>query len=345
MALAALAILMMLFFYAGARAVMSRQFADPEGAMAVAADKAETGLKKENGKAAWSGEIPEQADDKTDREDAEIRRAAVDALGDRAGTIIVMNPQTGQLYTVVNQNWALRRNWNPASTMKLITALAALDDKVVNPDEQVRVSAKGQQLNLNEALAISNNSYFKSLSAKVGKERFLRYARQFGIGDTTGSPFADESAGYLPGDRDDVDAGRLGAYGDRTQVTPMQLAIFISAIANGGDVVIPHLGADSPRETRHHVNLSPEALQRVIAGMVSAVDHGTGSLAKDASISVAGKTGTVDDKETATGLFLSFAPANEPRIVVVVGIQGKDASGHTAAGVAGKIYRALGNRI
>jgi penicillin-binding protein 2 len=125
----------------------------------------------------------------------------------------------------------------------------------------------------------------------------------------------------------------------------MQLAIFISAIANGGDVVIPHLGADSPRETRHHVNLSPEALQRVIAGMVSAVDHGTGSLAKDASISVAGKTGTVDDKETATGLFLSFAPANEPRIVVVVGIQGKDASGHTAAGVAGKIYRALGNRI
>jgi beta-lactamase regulating signal transducer with metallopeptidase domain/beta-lactamase class D len=345
MALAALAVLMMLFIYAGARAVMSRQFGGPEGAMAVPVDKAETGLKKENGEGALSGEVSEQADDNTDREDAEIRRAAVEALGDRAGTVIVMNPQTGQLYTVVNQNWALRRNWNPASTMKLITALAALDDKVANPDEQVRVSAKGPQLNLNEALAISNNNYFKNLSMKVGKERFLRYARQFGIGDTTGSPFAGESAGYLPDDRDDVDAGRLGAYGDRTLVTPMQLAVFISTIANGGDVVIPHLGADSPRETRHHLNLSPEALQRVIAGMVSAVDHGTGSPAKDAAISVAGKTGTVDGKETATGLFLSFAPANEPRIVVVVGIQGKDASGSRAAGVAGKIYRALGNRI
>jgi beta-lactamase regulating signal transducer with metallopeptidase domain/beta-lactamase class D len=345
LALAALAGLMMLFVYAGARAVMSRQLNGPEGVMVVQAGNADKVLTEEKGKGAGGAEIPQQADDVTENEDLEIRRAAVDALGDRVGTVIVMNPQTGQLYSVVNQNWALRRNWNPASTMKLITALAALDDKVVNPDEQVRISAKGAQLNLNEALALSNNPYFKSLSLKVGRERFLRYARQFGIGSTTGSPFADESAGYLPNDRDDVDAGRLGAYGELTQVTPMQLAVFISTIANGGDVVIPHLGTGSLRETRHHVNLSPDALQRVIAGMVSAVDHGTASLAKNTAISVAGKTGTVDGKETATGLFLSFAPANEPRIVVVVGIQGKDASGSTAAGVAGKIYRALGNRI
>jgi len=345
LALVALAGMMMLFVYAGARAVMSRQLSGPEGVMAVQAGNADKLLTEDRGKGAGGAEIPQRADDITENEDLEIRRAAVDALGDRAGTVIVMNPQTGQLYTVVNQNWALRRNWNPASTMKLITALAALDDKVLNPDEQVRVSAKGTQLNLNEALALSNNPYFKSLSLKVGRERFLRYARQFGIGNTTGSPFAGETAGYLPGDRDDVDAGRLGADGDRTQVTPMQLAVFISTIANGGDVIVPHLGPDFQRQISNHVNLSPEALQRVVAGMVSAVDHGTGSLARNGAVSVAGKTGTVDGKETATGLFLSFAPANEPRIVVVVGIQGKDASGATAAGVAGKIYRAIGNRI
>ena len=83
------------------------------------------------------------ARDETTGEDAEVRRAAVNALGSTAGTVVVMDPKTGRVYTVVNQEWALRRGYKPCSTIKLVTGLAGISENVIAP-EQVDTLAVGR---------------------------------------------------------------------------------------------------------------------------------------------------------------------------------------------------------
>jgi penicillin-binding protein 2 len=71
--------------------------------------------------------------DETTGEDLEVRRIAMEALGNHAGSVVVMDPKTGRVYTVVNQEWALRKGFKPCSTFKLVTGLAGLNDNVINP--------------------------------------------------------------------------------------------------------------------------------------------------------------------------------------------------------------------
>src|SRR2546430_16560623 len=73
------------------------------------------------------------ARDETQGEDPEVRRVALNALAGHAGTVVVMNPKTGQVYTVVNQDWALRRGFKPCSTTKLGTGLAGLTEHGIDP--------------------------------------------------------------------------------------------------------------------------------------------------------------------------------------------------------------------
>src|SRR5438045_1523212 len=105
------------------------------------------------------------AKDDTVGEDLEVRKAAVEALGHHAGTVVVMDPKTGRVYTVVNQDWALRRGFKPCSTIKLVTGVAGISEKVIQPVETVSVGGNNS-LNLTEALAHSNNTYFQ----RVGGE-------------------------------------------------------------------------------------------------------------------------------------------------------------------------------
>ena len=72
--------------------------------------------------------------DSTDGEDLQVRRAAVDALGARAGTIVVMEAQTGKVVTIVNQNWAIRNSFKPCSTIKLVTGVAGINEHVINEE-------------------------------------------------------------------------------------------------------------------------------------------------------------------------------------------------------------------
>ena len=75
------------------------------------------------------------ARDDTTGEDLEVRRAAVKALGNHIGTVVVMDPKTGSVYSIVNQEWALRRGFKPCSTIKLVTGVAGLGEKVIDPSE------------------------------------------------------------------------------------------------------------------------------------------------------------------------------------------------------------------
>ncbi len=288
--------------------------------------------------------------DDTAGEDLEVRRVALDALGGRAGTVIVMEPRTGRVYTVVNQEWAVRRTLQPASTIKLVTGAAGVGEKTLEPAGRVRGSAKEKTLDLTEALARSDNSYFGRLGESVGAERLISYAREFGLGELTGINYEGESAGSLPLSFTGSDASRIGAFGEGIEATPIQLATLVSAIANGGTLVVPRVphtqkeASQFEPQVRRRVGIPREHFERLIPGMIAAVKYGTGRGAFDRSQRVAGKTGTYTDDESPVGIFASYAPAEDPRLVVVVVTRGRNESGPVAAGVAGAIYRALNRR-
>src|SRR5437764_2096116 len=137
------------------------------------------------------------ARDSTTGEDMEVRNAAIAALGNHAGTVVVMEPKSGRVYTVVNQEWALRRGFKPCSTIKLVTGVAGLCEKVIQPIETVSDGGR-YRVDLTDALAYSNNSYFQHVGGEVGFDKMISYARELGLGEKTGINYVNESPGRVP---------------------------------------------------------------------------------------------------------------------------------------------------
>lgn len=283
------------------------------------------------------------ARDDASADDPEARAAAVAALGDRAGAVVALDPRTGRVVTIVNQEWAVRRAVHPASTLKLLTALACLGERAVTPRERLRVEGLEERLDLERALARSNTAYFQEIGERIGREPFLRYAAAYGFGEPTGIDLAGEAAGRLPTDGDYESGLVFGAsYGARA--TPLQLAVFTAAIANGGRLLVPQRspGPVAPR-VRRETGASAADLAAVRLGMVGAVRYGTASASRDRALPVAGKTGT--SRESGVGLYVSFAPVESPRIVVAVLLEGPGVMGGEAAQVAGAFYRSMKGKI
>ena len=292
------------------------------------------------------------AKDDTTGEDLEVRRAAVAALGTRAGTVVVMDPKTGRVYTVVNQEWALRRGFKPCSTIKLMTGLAGLTEKVIDPVQTVSVSDRRYSIGLTDALAYSNNGYFQNVGGRVGFDRLITYARELGLGERTGINHANESPGRVPLMKTGYAVNHMCSHGDDFEVTPIQLANLVSAIGNGGNLLVPHLPR-TPQEDvkfktvlRHKLNIPQEAMRQLIPGMIGSVNYGSGRKAYDPLQTIAGKTGTCIDRDRQwIGLFTSYAPVYNPQLAVVVVAKGSDGRGHAPALVAGQIYKSLRHRF
>ncbi|HWT03074.1 MAG TPA: penicillin-binding transpeptidase domain-containing protein [Pyrinomonadaceae bacterium] len=291
------------------------------------------------------------AKDDTTGEDLEVRRAAVAALGNHAGTVVVMDPKTGRVYTVVNQDWALRRGFKPCSTIKLMTGMAGLTEKVIDPVQTVSVSDRRYAIDLTDALAYSNNGYFQNIGGQVGFDRIISYARELGLGERTGINHANESPGRVPLFKTGFAARRMCSHGDDFEVTPIQLANMVSAIGNGGNLLVPHLPRTPQEEAqfktivRRKINIPQESMQKLVPGMIGAVNYGSGKRAFDASQTIAGKTGTCIGQGSWLGLFTSYAPVHNPRLAIVVVTRGSDARRHFPAYVAGQIYRSLKHRF
>src|ERR1035438_5926062 len=119
--------------------------------------------------------------DNVDGDDLMIRRAAVDALGTQNGSIVAVDPSTGRVLTMVNQKLGLTSGFIPCSTIKLVTALAALSERVVERDTFIHLG-RYMSYNLTTALARSNNQYFAELGKRLGFERVVHYAQMLGLG-------------------------------------------------------------------------------------------------------------------------------------------------------------------
>ena len=294
---------------------------------------------------------PTEGDD-PDGDDLVVRRAAVDALGNQAGSIVVVDPNSGRILTMVNQRLALQSGFTPCSTIKLVTSLAALTEHVVDKDTTLHL---GRYINFNmtNALAKSNNQYFSALGNKLGFERVVHYAQMLGLGEKAGLDVDGEQSGSIaeaPPKWGGV--GLMTAFGEGFSMTPLELVGLISSIANGGTLYYlqyPKNAAgveDFAPRVKRTLDVAPNGIEDIKLGMRGAVDHGTAVRANyNPNENIFGKTGTCTDFRAGShmGWFGSFIASEKRPLAVVVMLTSpvKSVSGPLASGVAGAFYKNL----
>src|SRR5690242_7398880 len=174
--------------------------------------------------------------DVTAGEDAIVRQAAIDALGNMNGTVLAIEPTSGRILAMVNQKLALSSGAQPCSTIKLSVALAALSEDLITKDTEIRLGRRSR-VNLTTALAHSNNAYFEALGRRLGFEKVSFYAHQYGLGELAGYHIPGEQLGTYPQEEISSKLGGVGkmcSFGEGISMTPLQLGAMVSAIANGG---------------------------------------------------------------------------------------------------------------
>ncbi|HLW51659.1 MAG TPA: penicillin-binding transpeptidase domain-containing protein [Candidatus Angelobacter sp.] len=296
------------------------------------------------------------ADDITDGdnfagEDAVVRQAAIDALGNMNGTVVAIDPTSGRILAMVNQKLALSGGAQPCSTIKLAVALAGLSENLITRDAEVPLGRRSQ-MTLTEALARSNNAYFEAVGRRLGFAKVSHYAHQFGLGELAGYDIEGEHLGVFPAH---VLATRLGgvgkmcSFGESISMTPLQLGALVSAIANGGTLYY----LQHPESPEDLLNFQPQVkreleiaplIPEMMDGMAGAVEYGTArSLRINFSEEqILGKTGTCSKAGTRFGWFASYANTDVGRIVTVVFLKGgRPTYGPKAAEITGKFYREL----
>jgi penicillin-binding protein 2 len=288
------------------------------------------------------------AGDKVDGEDPIVRQAAVDALGPLNGSIVVSDPNTGRILTLVNQQLALGGGFQPCSTVKVSVALAALKEGLVERTGPVRF--RKSSMDLTDALAFSNNYYFANLGIKLGYSRMNYYARLFGYGEKAGLNIEGEHPGYFPpAPPKEGGMGMLTSFGEEISQTPLELAALIGAVANGGTLY----WLQYPRTVEEVQTFEPQVKRRldieklipdVKPGMRGAVEFGTARRAKQED-EIFGKTGTCSEGRTHLGWFGSFNEGGGRKLVVVVMLTGgKPSIGSMASSVAGDVYKRLASQ-
>jgi cell division protein FtsI/penicillin-binding protein 2 len=273
----------------------------------------------------------------------------VQALGPYNGSVVVADPTTGRLLTIVNQRLAYQSGFQPCSTIKIVAALAGLSEGVLTEESHFRMGGR-RSMDLTEALAHSNNAFFSSVGYKLGYNRIVQYAQLFGLGEKAGLNLDAEQPGTIAGEPPSDGVGMMTSFGEGIYMTPLELAALMSAVANGGTLYYlqhPH----SPGEI---AQFTPRAKRQldigkwvpdIRPGMMGAVEYGTARRANfDPNEPIFGKTGTCTDGRSPThlGWFGSYNEMGDKKLVVVVLLTGgRPVNGPVASGVAGAVYKNL----
>jgi penicillin-binding protein 2 len=288
--------------------------------------------------------------DSIDGDDLVVRKAAADALGRYNGTVVVADPQTGRILSIVNQKLALKGAFQPCSTVKVIVSFAALRESIVDAGTRVKLS-RHYSLDMTTALARSVNSYFAKLGEELGFERVEAYSKLFGLGEKAGFDIPGEEAGYLASEPPKTGVGMMTSFGDGIRVTPLELTSIVTAVANGGTMYY----LQYPKNQNDALHFVPRVrreldiarfIPEIRPGMMGAVEYGTARRAVfDQTDPVFGKTGTCTDTAQPgvhLGWFGSFNEVGRNKVVVVVLLTGgRGVAGPVAAQVAGGVYRNL----
>ncbi|HTJ31550.1 MAG TPA: penicillin-binding transpeptidase domain-containing protein [Acidobacteriaceae bacterium] len=291
--------------------------------------------------------------DITAGEDPTIRAAALDALGNMNGTVVVINPANGRILAMVNQKLALSPGAEPCSTIKLSVGLAALSEGLITRDTMLNLG--GWRMNLTEALAHSNNVYFETLGRELGFARVRHYATEFGLGELAGWNISGEQLGTYPDHElpaSEGGVGRMCSFGQGVSMTPLQLGALVAAIANGGTLYYlqhpnsPGEVADFQPKVKRTLSIA-KYIPDMQDGMAGAVEYGTArSLRVNFhELPVFGKTGTCSNAGTRYGWFASYSDSPMGPLVSVFFLEGGRAVfGPRAAELTGLFYRSLWDR-
>ncbi len=347
--------------------------------------------------------------------DLDVQKAAEEGLGDRAGAVVAMDPNTGEILALASHpnfdpnlfprgilpkdwvrltndpshplyNRAIQSVYPPGSTFKIIVSLAGLESGVIKLNDKVtcrgfltsgrhsfRCWKKGGHgpISFHDALVESCDVYFYTMGERIGWDRVAEYARKLGYGSLTGIPLPDEKPGLIP--TTEWKKNRTGEawYAGDTYinsigqgfvlVSPIQACQLMCAVANGGYFYRPTLLKQTRnRETgaiktfsserMRKITLDASALEEVRRALAGVVNEpgGTAHGAKTPLAVVAGKTGTaqviaqkvpgrkLSESTQDHGWFISYAPADDPKIAVAVLVEHGGHGGSAAAPVAKK---------
>src|SRR6266478_490558 len=323
--------------------------------------------------------------------------AAIAKTHAMAGTVMVMNPNTGEILALANwpkfnpnaaneapaesrMNRAVTALYEPGSTFKLITLAAAFDQGITRPEdvfdcENGAVYVAGHRirdhkpfglLSVSDILAQSSDVGAIKIALRLGAPKFYDYIRAFGFGQPTGVDLPGESKGILRR-LENWSAISIGSIsmGQEVGVTPIQLASAVSAIANGGLLYKPHVIAElrrgdkalpaegvlAPSEPRKVIRPETAAtLRRLMEGVVL---HGTGPLARLDGWTAAGKTGSAQKIDPATGRysptqliasFTGFAPINNPAVAILISLDSPIGL-HEGGQVAAPVFKRIAEQV
>jgi cell division protein FtsI (penicillin-binding protein 3) len=320
---------------------------------------------------------------------------AVNRSNAKSGTIIVTNPKTGAILAMAVsprfdpntvgalspdrwRNRALTDSYEPGSTMKVVLAAAALEEKVMTPGSmifgehgQMAVSntiihdhEKSGWMTFAQMIQRSSNIGAAKVGMTLGDWRLYDYLKEFGFGDKSDIDLPGEASGLLRSPRE---WGRRSvasiSMGQEIGVTPLQMVTAVGAIANGGLLMKPYVMS----EIRNAKDLpvaqtKPQVRRRVISTdtartlthiMEGVVTSGTGGKAAIPGYQVAGKTGTAQKVDPRTGAysstllvgsFVGFVPAEDPQLAMIVAIDEPHGEGWGGV-VAAPVFRRVGEQV
>jgi cell division protein FtsI (penicillin-binding protein 3) len=318
---------------------------------------------------------------------------AIDETHAKAGTVVVQNPNNGELLAVANwptfdpndagsfadearMDRAVSAAYEPGSTFKVITLTGAIENGVTNPAALVdcqmgKILVAGRlihdwhpfgMLTVEKILVHSSDVGAIKVALQLGAPRFYDTIRSFGIGQPTGIELPGENRGLLrPLEHWSPSSIGSIAMGQEVSVTPIQIASAISAIANGGTLYRPKIiheveGAALP--SQHTQNGPRQATDEKTAAdmrgmMEDVVLEGTGKPAQLNGYTAAGKSGTAQKIDPATGRysatqynssFLGFAPVNEPAVTILV-VLDSPVGAHHGGEVGGPVFKRIAEQV
>lgn len=324
--------------------------------------------------------------------DPKIQHVAAQALGARKGAVVALDPRNGEVLAMVSVptydpgalgtngeklladpnspllNRATQGKYPPGSTFKTVTAVSALENKVITPETSVtcpgQIVIDGFPISCNNvpqgtgtypfrsAFTFSVNAIFAQVGVNLGWDRLLATAAKFGFGSSL--PFTLDTAPTQVHNPDSKLTKTLlasTAFGQgEILTTPLQMAAVVAAVANGGVLESPHLGYEEMAGKSVVAKLEEPAATRIMSAdvahtvrdlMVSVVDNAQANGVAISGVKVAGKTGTAEAGDgTSHAWFISFAPAENPTIVVAVVVENGGRGGEVASPIAGTILKA-----
>jgi cell division protein FtsI (penicillin-binding protein 3) len=305
-----------------------------------------------------------------------------------SGTAIIMDPHTGEILAMANEptfnpntyrdfSETVRRNkavqdlYEPGSTFKVVTASAAIEERLMPVNTPInvnggliRIGARVVRdthdygvLSFTDVIVKSSNVGAIKIGMKLGPDRLSDYVQRFGFGRPVSADFPSENPGIV-WDRTKWTESALASVsmGYQVGVTPLQMAAAVSSIANGGSFVEPRVVRAAYRDDRRY-GVRPKVVQRTVSAETAAqmttimeqvVERGTGTLAKISGYTVAGKTGTANTlvngryTNSTFASFVGFLPSRDPKITILVMLDSpRGNNGHFGGPVSAPIFKRI----